>query len=72
MTRIDYVLLRKQKATMLMLATDPRLNQDERDHCQGIVHLIDYLQDRRLEAMGYDLEELDADNPYNGGSEQCI
>lgn len=49
-TRIDWELLKKQKKTLL------KLNKDE--HIDGIIALIDSLQDYAVDVMGMSEEEV--------------
>jgi len=46
MENIDYALLKKQKEVLIKLANDSnRLTQDEIDAVDGVIHLLDAIQD---------------------------
>ena len=46
MENIDYGLLKKQKEVLVKLANDSnRLNQDEIEAVDGVIHLLDAIQD---------------------------
>lgn len=51
-TKIDWALLRKQKATAYTLATEFYKNTETGDHLMGLVHLLDNLQDAAAEELG--------------------
>lgn len=42
---IDYELLVKQKLTLLVLLENNNFHPEQKDHLDGIIHLIDHLQD---------------------------
>jgi hypothetical protein len=47
MENIDYTLLKKQKEILIKLANDTnRLTQDEIDTIDGIINLLDAIQDK--------------------------
>ena len=49
---IDYSKLKDQKQKLIYVADDSDLTQETRDQLQGIVNLIDSLQDFAVDVMG--------------------
>lgn len=52
----DWVLLRKQKETLVTLANELMLLEDERyEHLDGIINYLDVIMDAAAEVVGEDL-----------------
>jgi len=57
---IDFSILRKQKEAMLeiMSAVNGGVDQKKVDDAQGIIHLIDHIQDYAVDVLGKDENEV--------------
>lgn len=51
---MDWELLRQQKHCLLHMTDDPELSQYEYDTLQGIINLIDAVQDHAVDVLGLD------------------
>jgi len=54
MSNVDWGMLRKQKETLIESAavapkSFPRISEE---HLKGLIHLLDYIQDRAAEILG--------------------
>ena len=62
--RIDYHMLRDQKEFLFRVISSPRFTISEKENAQGLIHLIDSLQDaavelaRLSESQVFDLEDV--------------
>ena len=58
LTKIDWDKLKKQKATLLKLKEGMTVTIPEENDINGIVHLIDAIQDYAIDTMGMAEEDI--------------
>ena len=58
LTKIDWDKLKKQKATLLKLKEGMTVTIPEKNDINGIVHLIDAIQDYAIDTMGMAEEDI--------------
>ena len=58
-TKIDWSLLKKQKKTLLIIKNcHEDITSDQTKDIDGIIHLIDAIQDYAVDSMGISEEEV--------------
>ena len=55
---IDFKLLKKQKLDLLEIYLDPQLTDSQYSTIEGVVNLIDAIQDYAVDNLGYDEQKV--------------
>ena len=57
-TRIDWEMLKEQKAHFVSVIYSGELKSDQKEALEGILHLLDAIQDHAVDSMGISEEEV--------------
>jgi hypothetical protein len=71
--RMDMTLLRKQKITLVEMMMDRtgRITEEEQQHLEGIIGVIDAIQDYAVDVMGYPKKEVFLFSEDDEDEEDC-